>query len=267
MTTRLTRAEDLPLVGIAREQLLVDFKAQVDPKRHFELAKDVAAFANASGGVVLVGAVEENGKLARYNPLPEALGNEIRAAYSQAVRDRCSPVPLCDPVAIATGGGFVIAVSVWPFPTQPVGVKISGDRATEGHAGPGWVFPLRTGVDSVFVRPEQLPMLMLPDLRRMAILLDAIPNDRRADLAVTFRMGVLAHGSYKKGEQLLDFVEVRLLENVAVFRGAAGKMPETLCHVPLDGIESVWSTGKGWRIAFKGFVHVEGRDLLYVPVD
>ena len=111
-------------------------------------------------------------------------------------------------------------------------------------------------------------MLMLPELRRTAILLDAIPADRRRDLSVNVRSGVFPNGRYKKETQLLDFVEVRLLENVAVFRGGAGKLPETMCHVPLDGVESVWSTGKGgWQIALRGFVQAEGRDLLYVSVD
>jgi len=41
-----------------RRQYVVDFKATVDPTKWWELAKDMAAFANALGGVILVGVKE-----------------------------------------------------------------------------------------------------------------------------------------------------------------------------------------------------------------
>ena len=50
---------DLPTVGTSREAFNYDFKCTVagtKPTTHAEMAKDVASFANASGGTILVGA-------------------------------------------------------------------------------------------------------------------------------------------------------------------------------------------------------------------
>jgi hypothetical protein len=97
-----------------------------------EMAKDVAAFANAAGGVIVVGVDHQNGAAQRY-PLSLAEANELVELYSQAVRDRCSPRPLIEPCAIDIGPEpgkppderFVVAVNLWPYPDQPVGVTYS----------------------------------------------------------------------------------------------------------------------------------------------
>ena len=258
----LDRADQLPSLGVSREHLQIDFKAQVDVARQFEMAKDVAAFANSAGGVLLVGAVEEGNRLARYSPMPEERADAIRVGYSRAVANRCSPVPLCQPNVLRFESGFLVAVSVWPFPAQPIGVEIKADRANEGYGGSCFVFPLRTAVDTIWVQPEQLPMLMIPEVRRISFLLESIPHENRTDIHVTMRSGERA-----LEVTTLDLIEVRVLQNVALFRGAAGKLPETVCHIPLDGIESVWSTASGtWRVALKGRISVEnGRVLTYEP--
>lgn len=262
-------AEQLPGVGSSREQLSMDFKMQVDVSHGFELAKDVAAFSNASGGVILVGAAEAQGKLGTYKPMTADVAGAIRAAYSKAVSDRCSPAPLFDSTAIPLDDGFIVAVSVWPFPTQPVGVRVAANKQDEAYGGPAWVFPLRTGIDTSLIRPEQLPMLMVPELRRIAILLDMIPPTRRRDIDVLMRLGVLPDDRWNTKLTKLDFVEVRLLENVAIFRGASGNWPTSHCHIPLGCIDSVWSTVKGtWRIALRGFVRADDeQDLLFESVE
>ncbi len=63
---------DLP-IDTGRETGTYDFKQTVDPKNKRELAKDVAAFANATGGAGAVGAIEdtEKGTLQEYARCPK----------------------------------------------------------------------------------------------------------------------------------------------------------------------------------------------------
>jgi hypothetical protein len=87
---------DLPLVGEAFETGGVDFKGKIDESDHRELAKDVAALANSTGGTVLVGAFEDGGRLGIYKPMDSAQAARIKDAYERSVRDLCSPSPVID---------------------------------------------------------------------------------------------------------------------------------------------------------------------------
>lgn len=152
----VTTARDLPRAGTSAERISFDIKRDTGTGKqdYFELAKDVAAFANASGGVILIGAAEDrkHGVVGAYMPLSRHRAKEVRDAYNQATRDRCSPRPLVDPVIIDHQGGAVVAVNVWPFPGQAVGVR----HAKEPLA---FAFPFRAGVETIWLNAEQLPML------------------------------------------------------------------------------------------------------------
>src|SRR5690242_17887016 len=76
----LTTPNDLPNVNDAFGPATLDMKEAIKPKSTgtgkpkydlFELAKDVAMFANSVGGTILVGAEEEGrtGKLKAYHPM------------------------------------------------------------------------------------------------------------------------------------------------------------------------------------------------------
>jgi hypothetical protein len=251
---------ELPEPGASREGLQLDLKATVDAKNGFELAKDVAAFANSAGGTILVGAHEgANNTLGKYAAMAESLAGTIRDAYNKAVSARCAPAPIVDPVLIPRDGGWLVAVNVWPFPGQPVGVS-TRDHSRGGVGDNGWAFPLRTGVHTIFLKPEQLPMLMVPDARRVAILLEQVPLERRQKVQVFW------HDATSNGRHLQDrylaLVEVRPLENVAVFvnRNVIDEMYPTMSsgvtkalHLPLDAIRSVWSDGDGdWAVLITG---------------
>ena len=119
---------DLPAVGASRESGTFDFKAEQDPANQRELAKDVAAFANGLGGVVLVGAVEDKkrGTLSAYKPMARLEDAEaLRKAYELAVTQRCVPKPVVDVVRIETvrpdhPAGHVVAVNVYPSQMAPI---------------------------------------------------------------------------------------------------------------------------------------------------
>lgn len=162
---RLLVTADLPPENFDRETLSLDVKGK-DLRRykHEDLAEQIAAFANALGGSIIVGANEQAGGTYIYDSMSEAEADVNRIKYEQANRDFCSPNPLLEAVVIPRPPGFVAAINVWPFVGQAVGVRIGApDKAA-------WLFPLRVGTQTKFLRAEQLPMIMLPELRKVAIL-------------------------------------------------------------------------------------------------
>lgn len=246
--------QELPEPGTSREGLCLDLKATVDPKDGFELAKDVAAFANSVGGTILVGAHEgASNTLGRYAPMTEDLAGTLRDAYNKAVGARCEPAPIIDPILIPRDGGWLVAVNVWPFPSQAVGVS-TRDPKHGGVGDNGWAFPLRTGIHTAFLKPGQLPMLMIPEVRRVAALLEQIPPEARKNVQVFWRSPRQV-GSTLEGP-FLSLVEVRSMENVAIFANQNPRPVADLTkglHVPLDAIENVWSVGEfEWCIAVTG---------------
>ncbi|MHB8879590.1 MAG: AlbA family DNA-binding domain-containing protein [Myxococcaceae bacterium] len=251
--------EQLPPPGAKREDLRLDFKGAVNPGDAYELAKDVAALANCAGGVLLIGAYEgANNTLGKYAPVPEAEAVQVRDAYNLAVRDRCAPPPVIDPVLVPRDAGWLIAVNVWPFPSQAVGISTRGaGRQSEN----GWAFPFRSGVHTVFLRPEQLPMLMVAEQRRISVLLESIPSRNRKCIATTT---AVSNGERIIRHQLnLELLEVRPMANVAVFKvsefqqeaNQKGLPSHPPVHIPLDAIHSVWSQHDGdWAMRLKGGV-------------
>jgi hypothetical protein len=178
----IERPDQLPKLG-ERESPTLDFKGKLDRLENgkvdsFELAKDVAAMASVYGGTLLVGACEEGrgGKLATYKPLSASDSTEAIDAYQKATRDRCRPAPLLSPRAIPFDAGSIVAINVMPVIEGPVAVRIRSD-GSDGYGGDAYVFPVRLSTHAIMFTPERLPMLMNPDVRRMAILLQSIPKD------------------------------------------------------------------------------------------
>lgn len=246
----IVQPADLPTPGLAVESDVLDFKEDVrkGPSGSIELpdlAKDVAAFANASGGTLLIGALEERatGRLLHYAPFDAPAIAKLRKAYSEAVRDFCSPRPICDSTPIAHGSGSVLAVNVWPFPGQVVGARLQqkGERIFR--------FPLRTGIDTHYLEAEQLPMLMIPELRRLVVLLRGIPRDEYVRRYRSF--------ASPGGEQLSPvtkdcmFVAVDELSNVVMFREGPSYGEEHYDYVPLDKVRSVWRERARWCVVIR----------------
>lgn len=257
----------LPDEGVDRESRRFDFKKTVSSKNHVELAKDVAAFANAFGGHILVGAVEDpqTGRLDHYEPLPEAFAHEVVTAFDRAVATRCFPKPLHDSKLLPRGEGFVVVVNVWAFPGGIVGVRSDTQDA--------YLFPVRVGAQTDHLRPEVLPMFMVPEVRRIAVLLGSIPARNRSCICASFRM------RSSQGTEIartnLDLVELREQENVAVFRVSEFQRKDyitnypTNCrvHIPLDQVESAWSESTGdWALLLRGRFHVRDNQITYVPL-
>jgi hypothetical protein len=154
-----------------------------------------------------------------------------------------NPVSLSDP-----SGKLILAVNVWPFPSQAVGVKVDGNK-NDGYGGPTFVFPLRTGRATAYIRPEQLAMLMDPATRRIAALLESIPPDNRTSVTViSTRDGAQAR------VERFAIVRVDAQSNVVHLCGAPGEEQKAV-RVPLDRIITAWEHGENaWTMAVAGML-------------
>lgn len=248
--TEIHTTADLPTPGTSRESMAVDFKKTINAGNPAELAKDVAAFANVTGGVVLVGADEDTqiGALRGYVPLTEPTAQLFRDAYNKAAATHCSPSPIIEPVIVTSPPGsplgYVVAVNVWPFPAQAVGVDYGGDK---------YRFPARIGTHPTFLTPEQLPMLMIPELRYNAILLSQIPNGKFIKVLDDAKRATLFNG-----------LEVKLMESSVTFREPNQNLS---VNVPLAAIKFVWvATAADTRmIQIAGRIHTQSGVLEYYP--
>lgn len=258
----------LPAIG-AEETTELDFKLTYrkgDGFDAFEMAKDVAAMANANGGTILIGAAEDkNGeRLGCYKPLDASTAKETATALEHAVGNRCSPRPVVSVSRIGVDGGEVVAVNVWAYPSQPVGVKVRGDK-TDGWGEPAWVFPLRVATQTVPLLPEALPMMMEPDIRRRVILLSRIVEN----CSVLVSSGPTPSG-YGGGGRAIDMVflyqRVDVMQNIAVFKvryNGGGKPTFNIIHIPLDDVRTVYEDVDGCRMSVAGYFLATDKAVLY----
>lgn len=108
-----------------------------------EFAKDVCAFANHLGGLILVGVREENDIATEAEPTvtdPGAVTQRLR----QAVLNYSSPSPQFHSIAIeSAAGGYYLALIVPPSPTAPHAV-----RGATGNTRRPLHYPVRDGTDT-----------------------------------------------------------------------------------------------------------------------
>ncbi len=230
---------ELPTPGSAVEKNRLDCKARYDDgdKRRFEMAKDVAAFANANGGRLLIGSVEQGGLLTRHVGLLRAEALKTRRDIEEAVRDWIRPSPVVDfpePVPI-DDDNVVLIVDVQPVPGQAVGVRVGRDD------GASWVFPVRVGTQTVRYSPEQLVLLMDVALRRKVQLLSAAKASGKS-LKVESAVSVTSRNASTR----VDHVEVEEIdERSNSMRIVSG---DASIWISLDLISSVWREGDSWAM-------------------
>jgi hypothetical protein len=258
-------AADLPPVGTAYEREHLDFKVRVHGGRTYDLAKDVAAFANNIGGVILVGAEEANERLVRYLPLTAVDVDLARKAFDDAVRDRCVPPPPVELDVIPHGAEFVLAVNVRPLPDQVVGVKAPVERVPGDKIGDvAFVFPLRVQTGTVFLQPPQLGMVMIPALRRAAISLDLIPAAERSAVHLWYRVGTTGD-AYATPRVTLTRIDAEA--GIVTFRfedKATVPHPVSLGLETTDGVQPVQNgTQRSWRVRLFGTLIDPGTGAMF----
>jgi hypothetical protein len=100
------------IVGQTREDHWLDFKSQLGTD-NVENAGDAAQFANASGGVLIIGALESNQILTGFTAVPDA--PKVIARIEGIVKGHLTPVPVIEPHAIEIAPGLqIVAVNVPP---------------------------------------------------------------------------------------------------------------------------------------------------------
>lgn len=233
----LEAKDDLPKPR-TRERTDLDFKAEPTADS-FENAKDIAAFANATGGTIIIGACGGD-RLMKWKPLSDGDAKKCARDIDEAVKARCRPAPLFSTVEIRRRGGFIVAVNVWPFLGQPVGVRLLKDEAKRCEGAV--FFPLRVGTQTIAITSEQLPMFVDAKLRRVVMILERAIGER---VVLTPIKGPTNE------HNVATLVAVDVLRNVARFGKGEG---ETAFAIPLDLIESVYHENLAWHLFMHGVV-------------
>lgn len=208
------------------------------------MAKDMAAFANALGGVVLVGTSKDDEPLA-YPGIPRDFAERLSDGFSDAHARHLSPKPPAIErviVAIPDSDKVLFAVNVHPFSDQIIGAR----------TGPNsWRFPVRVGADTNDLEPAMLPLYATP-IRRNLILLGNI--DSKTDkITICFRNPT---NSQTRDPIYYDagLREILIHKNVVVV--ALAEDVRRTHSIPLDDIDGVWDSGSdsapNWIIRVRG---------------
>jgi hypothetical protein len=195
----------------------------------FHDAKDVASFANHLGGTLLIGAEEADGHLKRYVGLDPADAGLVRSKFSNAVKERCEPIPRIDFAEYSDPNGAtkkIVAVNVWPS-LLLIGVRLAAHKPSEGFGGDSYVYPVRAGIDADYLTPSQIAMYMTPNVRRIAVMISKIPKD------AVVTIWTKRNQSYKA-----RYRELKEDENLAILEHMEGTQQQH--NVPLDCIKTVY---------------------------
>ena len=238
----------VPPVGGGYETPFLDLKAHPDAYRptvsgnrvwdYFELAKDVASFANRSGGTILVGATQDRatGTCSGHTPFAPALANDFEVVLRDAIEKRCRPRPLIQFDTLPFGADVMVAINIWAFPGQAISVEVKAHKP-DGYGGQAYVFPIRVLSHTTYLAAEQVPMLMSPDARRCAVLLSTL----KAGAKIKVHPKMILDSDQHLSPFEVDFVEVDEMKNSLMVNGQVKGRPEVV-GIPLDDV-SVWYQG------------------------
>jgi len=260
----------------ADEDYWIDFKGDANVVQWWELAKDVAAFANTFGGVLLVGVSQADDRAITVHGLPRQRIADIRTEYENTVRDKVSPKPMVTYEQIPIEDGReVLAVHVEPYIAGLVGsmfysVNDNGKKETSN----AWQFPIRQGAHNVALSPDQFPLYMEPRLRRTIVLLETVRRELEACTAsgkadqcrVRFWMHAIGPMPMITGSIMRFEVDVpaNTLRAEVVIAKDPPPIPLVAC-VPLDAVGRVWQRWAGvWQIHLDGSLIRNGNQLIFV---
>ena len=244
--TPITSRHQVPDVGQGFESPVLDLKEHPDaykPYRNgnrvwndFEIAKDVAAFANSIGGTILIGATQDatTGTCSAHTPFAPALATDFESVLRNALKNRCGPIPMVQLEVIPCGTDVMLAVNIWAFPGQVVAVEVTADNKRDWYGDQAYVFPIRMLSHTNYLSAEQTPMLLSPDVRRHAIMLSTL---KQGDTIVVHPKTIVESDQNTRAFDV-KFVGVDEMKNVLLVQ----MVPSTKVGVPLDAV-SVWYEG------------------------
>lgn len=281
---RIENREQLEALRSSRrdEHHRLDFKGGVGKEPMHKMAEDIAAFANAFGGTLLVGVVQKDDKSLCFDGMTEKQYGEAKDRYRDAVKDHVSPTPMVhygDPILVGDGDRVVLPVFVEPYIAGLVGARYPvypriGTAATRDPEGSNaWLFPVRKGSENVPLKPEQFPQYMDPKIRRAVVLLGHIAEVQekfRDDGAWPAKVYIRAKKVTQGGQFRRDAVHsVEVHPDKNVVRFAFDVTTSGVCDVavPLDDVETIFEDRTNeWHIYLRGRIApIDGRghDLRY----
>lgn len=251
-----------------QERVWFDLKATYGPAARAEIAKDVAAFANAIGGAIIVGAQEGPTEPDYSSPLSDEWAAKLEGQFDEAVRDFCRPSPTVHVRAIPVPdmpAKVVLVANVEPAIDQPIAARHESDQNT-------WRFPLRVGRHTEYIFPEQLPLYMDSKARRAKLLLLRIlQGGGKIDL-FTIPSGTFSRGSIRAPDPFLVESVDKDANGAVVVRHVDDAFRGQAVAVPIDDIESIWQQTSGsWAVRVSGCLEEfrtfdgAGPELAYVP--
>ncbi len=229
--------DDLPPTGPTTrtaEAHSIDFKNTYPLNNQAEMAKDMAAFANALGGVILIGTSRDGDPLA-YPGIARTYADQLSDRFADTHARHLSPKPpIIERIIFdaPASGTVLLAVNVHPFADQIVGARVDTNV---------WRFPIRVGADTNDLEPAMLP-LYASAVRRNIILLENI--DRARDkVRICFRNPrntTNAQPSYLAAK----IHSIDISKNVLVV--TLENESDTYHRIPLDDIECVWDSAHNY---------------------
>lgn len=250
-----------------QENLWFDLKETYAPDSRAEMAKDVAAFANAEGGAIIIGALEGTTGPDYSRPLSVKHAAMLEDAFDKAVRDLCRPSPAVHARTIPVPGtpaSVILVVNIEPLVDQPV-------AARHETAQDAWRFPLRVGRHTECLLPEQLPLYMNSKARRAKLLLlRALRSGGKIDLFAV-PAGNATHETIRGADEFnLDAVDPEESGSIVLSQPDEDRQVVT---IPIDDVEAVWLQHSGrWAVRIAGrldFLNsIEAPDvhkLFYLP--
>jgi hypothetical protein len=285
------RYSDLPPSGRldpdAQERAWLDFKREVASDELHTMAKDVAAFANAFGGTILVGVQDREDGIVHVG-IELSVARRLQERYQDAAKTWCEPYPHVLPtlVALPERPDVVLAVNIEPCAAGVVGVNIAVPDSNGRFArrADAWLFPVRVGSHTKALSPQEAAMHLDVHVRSVSIrlcralaeggsvVLYGAPAPTRASNPNPYGHSVVIPG----GPPPLVFHRARLVE-VNVESGRAlfivtsteeGGVGDRETSVPLREVEDVWRrVPTGWGVRVRGRIITTGNVTdAYQPV-
>lgn len=263
-----------PLVGASSESADLDFKETLNPNENIEFAKDVASLANTLGGHILVG-VSTDMKRTRctgFHGIDRNLATTITETFEKQVKERCLPSPIFNvrSLDMPDSPKVVVVLAVEPSARAPIGVLLRQPNAGQ-LVDKGWAFPYRVGSLTEYLHPDQFGVYESMTARRAAAILRSIPQNERGTVSLRWTIrGTFPGNGWGDGQRdhiqlesiAVQFVEVDLLGNAASFNTLNEGVR---IEIPLDQIQTVWRTAKGWVASISGCLQPNGGALQYWP--
>jgi hypothetical protein len=230
-------AGDLPPPGPTtrtQEAHSIDFKNTYSLNNQAEMAKDIAAFANAFGGVILIGTSRDEDPL-DYPGISRDFADKLSNAFDDTHAKHLSPKPPIVERHIFPAphtGQFMLAVNVHPFADQIVGARVNTNV---------WRFPVRVGAQTNDLEPAMLP-LYTSSIRRKIILLASIdPSKDTTKICARYPGNQLDVNPVYLDARIYEIVVPKNLLLAYVTLGTHSA--PAMCQIPLDDIDCIWDSG------------------------